>query len=107
MPIICDTRAGAAHLRIEGDMTIYTAAELATQLLPFLTQPGELEIDLSQVTEMDSSGVQLLMLAKRETLQFGRPLRLIGHSQAVLDTFELCDLAGYFGDPPVLSASSH
>ena len=107
MPIICDTRAGVAYLCIEGEMTIYTAADLATQLLPFLAAPEELEIDLSQVTEMDSSGVQLLMLAKRETLQLGLPLRLVGHSQTVLDTFELCDLAGYFGDPLVLSASSH
>lgn len=104
MPIISDTHAGIAHLRIEGEMTIYTAAELATQLLPFLAPPSELEIDLSEVTEIDSSGVQLLMLAKRETQKSGSPLRLIGHSQAVLDTFELCDLSAYFGDPLLLSA---
>ncbi|MEB0040798.1 MULTISPECIES: STAS domain-containing protein [unclassified Pseudomonas] len=107
MPIIHDTNAGIAHWRIEGEMTIYTAAELATQLLPLLTPPSDLEIDLSHVTEMDSAGLQLLMLAKRETVQSGRPLRLIKHSQAVLDTFELCDLAAYFGDPLVLAANSH
>ncbi|MDB6052200.1 MAG: anti-sigma factor antagonist [Pseudomonas sp.] len=107
MPIICDIYAGIAHLRIEGEMTIYTAAELATQLMPFLAPSSELEIDLSQVTEIDSSGVQLLMLAKREAQQSGCPMRLVEHSQAVLETFELCDLSGYFGDLPVRSTTSH
>lgn len=94
-------------LAFAGEMTIYTVAELTGQLLPLLTQANDLEIDLSQVTELDASGVQLLMLAKRETLRSGHRLHLLGHSQAVLDIFELCDLAGYFGDPLVLSGASH
>jgi anti-sigma B factor antagonist len=96
-----------ALLAITGDMTIYTAADWAGQLMPLLGAGGDLTIDLSDVTEMDASGVQLLMLAKRETLRAGHQLHLAGHSQAVLETFELCDLAAYFGDPLVLSGAGH
>lgn len=97
----------APVLAITGEMTIYTAAEWSAQLAPLLAHGADVAIDLSQVTEMDASGVQLLMLAKRETLRSGSHLQLSGHSQAVLDTFELCDLAAYFGDPLVLASTDH
>lgn len=99
--------AATPVLAVTGELTIYTAADWSTQLLPLLTAGGNVTIDLSQVTEMDAAGVQLLMLAKRETLRTAGQLHLSGHSQAVLDTFELCDLAAYFGDPLVLSGVDH
>lgn len=49
-------------LRIEGEFTIYRAMELKPVLF---AQPPVTEIDLSGVTEFDSSGLQLLMLAKK------------------------------------------
>ena len=86
-------------LRIEGEFTIYRAMELKELLF---AEPPITEIDLSAVTEFDSSGLQLLMLAKKTALAQGRTLRLVGHSEAVLDVFELLDVAGYFGDPLVM-----
>jgi len=50
--------------------------------------------------------VQLLMLAKREANAAGRTLRLVGHSRAVLEAFELLDLAGHFGDPILLASAA-
>ncbi|WPP02475.1 STAS domain-containing protein (plasmid) [Pseudomonas sp. HR96] len=94
-------------LVIAGEMTIYTASDWSTRLLPLLSSAGDIAIDLSQVTEMDAAGVQLLMLAKREALRNGSRLHLKCHSQSVLDTFELCDLATYFGDPLVLFSADH
>jgi anti-sigma B factor antagonist len=89
-------------LRIEGEMTIYRAAELKETLMTALEHPAGLEIDLSGVTEIDSAGIQLLLLAKRSTTANQRPLRLIGHSSAVTDAFDLLNLVGYFGDPIVI-----
>ena len=63
-----------------------------------------LEIDLSGVTEIDTSGVQLLMLAKRRSLAIQRELRLCAHSPAVTEVFELLDLAAFFGDPLLTAA---
>ncbi len=105
MPIRAETRNGICHLAIEGEMTIYTAAELKSELAPHLSEP-KTEIDLSGVSEMDSSGLQLLILAKRETSRHGRILHLAGHSQAVLDVLDICNMAAYFGDPLIISSNA-
>ena len=88
-------------LRIEGELTIFRAAELKPVLL---ADPAPDEIDLSGVTEIDSAGVQLLMLARKTALAEQRPLRLVAHSAPVLEVFELLNVAGYFDDPLVVSS---
>lgn len=88
-------------LKIEGELTIFRAAELK----PLLLETPELtEIDLSAVTELDTAGVQLLMLAKKTALSKGRDLHLTGHSPAVMDVFELLNVAAYFGDQMVMDS---
>jgi anti-sigma B factor antagonist len=88
-------------LRIDGELTIFRATELKPVLLP---TPPLTDIDLSGVTDLDTAGVQLLMLAKKAALAEGRELRLVGHSPAVLDVFELLNVAAYFGDPLVMDS---
>ncbi|MEY4748801.1 MAG: hypothetical protein RIQ60_1015 [Pseudomonadota bacterium] len=91
----------APLLRIEGDMSIYRAVELK-QLL--FAEPLAQEIDLAGVTEIDTAGLQLLLLAKKSAMADGRELRLSGHSPAVIELFDLLDIAGWFGDPMVIDA---
>jgi anti-anti-sigma factor len=93
MPLVYETANDTAHVAIDGELTIYTAAELAGQLLPKLGDTPHLHIDLSQITEMDGAGVQLLVMIKREALKAGTALNLTGHSQAVMETLDLCNLA--------------
>ena len=50
------------------------------------------------------SGLQLLMLAKKTALAENRELRLVGHSPAVLEVFELLNVAAYFGDHLVMDS---
>lgn len=106
MPIRAETHDGVSLLHLEGDLTIYTAAELKAELMPHLAQRQEREIDLSGVSEIDCAGLQLLILAKREAARHATPLRLSGHSRAVLEVLDLCNLAAYFGDPVLLSHDS-
>lgn len=90
-------------LKIEGELTIFRAAELK----PLLLETPELtEIDLSAVTELDTAGVQLLMLAKKTAQAQGRELRLTGHSAAVMDVFELLNVAACFDDQMVTRSSA-
>lgn len=89
---------------VEGSMTIYDAVADKKILLDALDNSLELEIDLSGVTGMDTAGVQLLALVKREALKAGKALRLTGHSQASLDVLDRYNLGGYFGDPVVISS---
>lgn len=99
-----------AELRIEGEMTIYRAEELKRALIAPLLNAERLEVDLSGVTEVDSVGLQLLLLAKRTARSLQGELRLVGHSPAVLEVFDLLKLAAYFGDhlviPPRRSATA-
>jgi len=91
----------ASPLRIEGELTIFRAAELKDALM---REPAPQEIDLSAVTEMDTAGLQLLMAAKRAANAEQRTLRLLAHSPAVLEVFELLNVAAYFNDPLVMEA---
>lgn len=89
--------------RIEGEMTIYTAAGIKPALLSLLEGDGEAELDLSQVSEIDTAGMQLLLLAKREASRAGKQLRLVSHSPAIVECLDMCNLTALFGDQVILS----
>jgi len=89
---------GDCKVVIGGEMTIYTAAELKQKLDEILSVPDAMDIDLREVTEIDSAGIQLLMLAKKHRSREMRSLSLVNHSRVVLDTLETMGLVPYFGD---------
>jgi anti-sigma B factor antagonist len=91
-------KGGVCRLAVQGDMTIYTALELKDELLQPLGQADKVELDLAAVSEIDSAGLQLMVLLKTEAKEQGKTLNITGHSPAVLDILELCDLEGFFGD---------
>ena len=95
-------KKGIHRLRLEGEMTIYNALEIKTSILAALQKHKEVEINLAKVNEMDSAGIQLLLLAKREARNHNKSLRLINHSEATLELFNLYHMAEHFGDPIVL-----
>ncbi len=103
MMIHVETEEGRRRLRIGGELNVYSAPELKRQLLDHLDAAPELEINLSQVGEMDTAGFQVLCLAKREAMKNGKTLRLTSHSPAVLEVMDLYNMAAYFGDPVVIS----
>jgi anti-anti-sigma factor len=96
--------SGATHLAIEGEMTIYRAAELKQTLMDAVDSSTLVEVDLHGVSEIDSAGIQLLMLAKATGQATDREVRLVNHSPAVIEVFELLDLAAHFGDPLLMPA---
>ncbi len=90
-------------LAIEGDLTIYTAAERKPELLAFIKSGKEFEINLAGITDLDTAGLQLLILLKREASQHGKKLSFAMHSKIVLEVLELTNLIGPFGDQVVLA----
>ncbi len=92
------------RMAIAQEMTIYHAEALKAELLAGLTRSEAVELDLSQVAEIDTSGIQLLMLAKRESQKQGKTLSIVAHSPAVQELFDFYNLAGFFGDPLVIPA---
>lgn len=87
------------HIEIKGELSIYTVAALRSQLLDALDGAAEVDVDLSEVSEIDSAGMQLMVAAKREAALRDKALRFSGHSPAVFDVLELCQLSGHLGDP--------
>lgn len=96
----------AVQFTIDGEMTIFRAAELKAAMLAEIAQAQEIEIDLSRVTEIDSAGVQLMVAAKLEAILRGKELRFSGHSKPVTDMLDLCDLGSFFGDQIVISSQA-
>lgn len=99
--------ASTKKMCIENEMTIYTAAEMKAQLMSELERNAELELDLSQVSEIDTAGLQLLILAKNECQSRNGALRLVSHSPAVLSVLDMCHMTQFFGDPVVISSKTH
>ena len=90
------SQGAAACLAVEGEMTIYRAAELKPALLEAVRAHETPALDLSAVTEFDSAGLQLLLMAHGEAARLGRRLAVRAASPAVRDVFALLgmDLEG-------------
>ena len=93
------------RIALEQDLTIYNAAEIKTRLMTELSAHEQLELDLSKISEMDTTGVQLLLLLKREAQRLGKQARIVGHSQEVQETIDFLNLAARLGDPMVVPAT--
>ncbi len=85
-------KKNANALLIDGEMTIYRAAELKQLILQWqgaMAQAGGGAIDLSSVTEIDCCGIQLLALAQRTAADAGCECHLVNPSPPVADAFRL------------------
>jgi anti-anti-sigma factor len=89
----------ATRLSIEGELTIYRAAELKRALIEPLEQKVGLDVDLAKVTELDSAGVQLLLLSQRTAAANQVELRFLELSPAVKAVLELMGLSALLGVP--------
>ena len=93
------------RLSLTEDLTIYHALEQKTTLLDALAGADELELDLMQVSEIDSAGLQLLILLKKEAQRAGKRLSIVAHSQSVRSVIDFCNLAAELGDPLLIPAA--
>jgi anti-sigma B factor antagonist len=89
--------AESAALTVEGEMTVYRAVELKDAMLGALRRSGAVEVDLSRVTEIDSAGVQVLLLGKQLAAARHQELRLTATSPAVDEVLALLNLRGHLG----------
>jgi anti-sigma B factor antagonist len=103
MTIKVRRRKETCKITIEGDLTIYEANEAYEKFRKQLAVCKNIDIDLQSVTEIDTAGVQLLLGVKREAQAAGSIVSLSMHSDAVVEVFELLNIAHEFGDPIVIS----
>ncbi|MBW7957704.1 MAG: STAS domain-containing protein [Deltaproteobacteria bacterium] len=96
MPVRIEKDGENGSISVEGEMNIYHAQELKDGLMRAMDGEDSVSLDLSRVSEMDSSGLQLVLLAWREADRKGAPFRLIGASTPVDDVLSLFDLKKLF-----------
>lgn len=87
---------------VQGEMNIYSAAQVREELLQNLTAHAQVEVDLSNVLDFDCSGVQILLVLRREAQRTGKHLAFVHHSQAVREVLDLLNLVGELGDPLII-----
>ena len=92
-------------LSLTEDLTIYHALEQKNALLAALAGTDDLELDLMHVGEIDTAGLQLLILLKKEAQRAGKTISIVAHSQSVRAVIDFCKLAAELGDPLIIPAA--
>lgn len=101
----CEIRFDAERgvVALKGDLDVYSVPELRRYLLERLQDGDELEVDLAEVSDIDTAGLQLMLLAKRVP---GKTVRFSHHSPAVLRLIDLANVGQALGDPLLIPAGS-
>ena len=92
----------AARVTLSGEMTIYNAAQIKATLAEAMRGAVELEVDLSGIADIDTAGLQLMLIAKRHP---HCRVRFVNHSPEVLRLIDLANLGGALGDPLFIAAN--
>jgi anti-sigma B factor antagonist len=94
------TNATSPPLQLGAEMTIaHAAAHRETLIDAVLAAPADLQLDLSAVSDFDSSGVQLLLSARRSLAERGHALQIVAASPPVRDALALFGLADLLAPP--------
>ena len=83
-------------ITIDKDMTIYTAAELKEELFGQFDNLPAVDLDLSNVGEMDTAGLQILLASKKMLEENGKTFNISDKSTAVEEVFAIYGLGNYF-----------
>lgn len=89
-----DVKAGA--FCIEHDLTIYTADETKKQMVEMIGKSVNIDLDLSAVGEIDTSGLQLLVMLKNECIARQGSLKMSKSSQPVINMLKMIGMTEYF-----------
>jgi len=92
MSTFLDFNTTTGCLSFRGELTIYEA-NVANEKLCQAFASGELrQIDLAGVTELDTAGLQILVLARTLRTPANEPVALVNYSDAVLEVLKLAGL---------------
>jgi anti-sigma B factor antagonist len=84
-------------LKVSGEVDIYTAPRLKEAVLTALEKGApSLAFDLSQVGFLDSTGLQVLMSAKKRTAERGGEVYILGVTGQIRRVFSLLSLERIF-----------
>jgi anti-sigma B factor antagonist len=94
---------------LAGELTIYRASEVCGLLKSAIADGGDLHLDLSDVCEFDSAGMQLLLSAQKTLARDGRTLVITACSEAVSEVVALMGIRSLreAAEPAGIESGSH
>lgn len=97
MKIESEVKGDVIVIRVDGDVDLYSSPELRTAVLKAVPRAAAgVEVDLGQVTYMDSSGVATLVEGLRSANEHEVRFTLSEPSEAVMKVLELARLDSVF-----------
>jgi anti-sigma B factor antagonist len=87
---------GKVCLALSGEMTVFHVAENMEILLHYVGLHPYLIVDVSELTDLDMAGLQLLMLLKKESEKISCRIFFKHHSQVVLHIAALLHMETFF-----------
>ena len=88
--VTSETSAGGATIvAVAGEVDLATAPELRAALMAV---PGDLTVDMAEVSFMDSTGLSALITAQKHTVGSGHRFTVTNESDLVARTMELTGL---------------
>lgn len=92
MSALGDFDADTGCLSFNGELTIYEANAASEKLCRAFGSGALRNINLAGVTELDTAGLQILLLARTLRTPADEPVSLVNHSEAVREVLGLTGL---------------
>lgn len=99
-------KSGVARWSPQGELSIYTAGENRDSFMALADGSDDIEIDLSGVEEIDTAGLQILLMIKQHTERRSIAVSVTAYSDAVQSALELTSLECLFGSAVVTAAGN-
>lgn len=95
---VIENNGNVVKLKSPQEITIYTVEKVYSELLNLFDEFNEIEMDLSEIEELDTCGFQVLYAIKVFSYREGKFIHFINHSDNVLKFIDLFGVAGFFKD---------
>jgi anti-sigma B factor antagonist len=96
-----------AVLPLHGEIDLHVSPQIAASLREMIARkPGQLLVDLSGVSYVDSSGLAALIDAMQRVQQYGGKFGIVGLQETVRSIFEIARLDQVFQIFPDLESAS-
>ncbi len=97
MEIEIEERETGRVLVLKGEANIYHAAALRDALLAELSTQSEVGLDLEQISEMDTSAVQIVVALLRTAAEQGKLARIVKTGPVAESVIRFCNLQDELG----------
>lgn len=89
---------GVCEAAVEGELTIYQVNEFKKELEKVIKKASNINLNLANVSELDTSCLQILMQAQNACLENKKELKLSAISPPIREVMEIFGLERHFGN---------